>query len=170
MKIFTQSPNADKMSLVNSLRRFEAAGATIVVTYGCRAAEVAKSELKDTPLLFADVYDPVALGIPTYHQVIREPMDLRTLARKMDAREVASPEEFARLARLVFENAMTFNIEPTHSVHQAARNLLILFNQKFRDVERMATTIQRAKGEDGKRKKDDKKRRRADDTRSLKRR
>ena len=32
VKIFTQSPNADKMSLVNSLRRFEAAGATIVLT------------------------------------------------------------------------------------------------------------------------------------------
>ncbi len=63
LKIFTQTPNADTMSLTNSLRRFEAAGATIVVTYGCRAAEVAKGELKDTPLLFADVYDPVALGI-----------------------------------------------------------------------------------------------------------
>jgi len=63
LKIFTQTPNADKMSLTNTLRRFEAAGATIVVTYGCRAAEVAKGELKDTPLLFADVYDPVALGI-----------------------------------------------------------------------------------------------------------
>jgi putative ABC transport system substrate-binding protein len=63
LKIFAQTPNADKMSLVNSLRRFEAAGATVVVTYGCRAAEVAKEELKDTPLLFADVYDPVFLGI-----------------------------------------------------------------------------------------------------------
>jgi len=63
LKIFAQTPNADKMSLVNSLRRFEAAGATVVVTYGCRAAEVAKDELKDTPLLFADVYDPVFLGI-----------------------------------------------------------------------------------------------------------
>ncbi len=63
LKIFTQTPNADTMSLTNSLRRFEAAGATIVVTYGCRATEVAKGELKDTPLLFADVYDPVALGI-----------------------------------------------------------------------------------------------------------
>jgi putative ABC transport system substrate-binding protein len=63
LKIFTQKPNADKMSLTNSLRRFESAGATIVVTYGCRAAEVAIGELKDTPLLFADVYDPVALGI-----------------------------------------------------------------------------------------------------------
>ena len=63
LKIFAQTPNADKMSLVNSLRRFEAAGATAVVTYGCRAAEVAKEELKNTPLLFADVYDPVELGI-----------------------------------------------------------------------------------------------------------
>lgn len=63
LKVFKQTPNADKMSLVNSLRRAESAGATLVVAYGCRATEVAKGELKDTPLLFADVYDPVALGI-----------------------------------------------------------------------------------------------------------
>ncbi len=121
---------------------------------------------------FSEPVDPVALGIPTYHQVITEPMDLRTLARKIDAKEVESPEEFARLARLVFENAMTFNVEPTHSVHQAARNLLILFNQKYRDVERMVMTLRKnVKDDDGKKKsKDDKKRKRADDTRSLKRR
>ncbi len=63
LKIFKQNPNADKMSLANSLRRVEAAGAKIVVTYGSRATEVAQSEVKDTPLLFADVYDPVALGV-----------------------------------------------------------------------------------------------------------
>lgn len=120
---------------------------------------------------FSEPVDPVALGIPTYHQVITEPMDLRTLARKMDAKEVDSPEEFARLARLVFENAMTFNVEPTHSVHQAARNLLILFNQKYRDVERMVTNLRRVqKGDDGKKRKDDKKRKRADEDRSMKRR
>ena len=62
LKIFTQNPNADKMSLSNSLRRAEAAGATLVVTYGSRATAAAKSEIKNTPLLFADVYDPVALG------------------------------------------------------------------------------------------------------------
>lgn len=63
LKIFKQTPNADKMSLANSLRRAEAAGATIVVTYGSRATEMAQGELKGTPLLFADVYDPVALGV-----------------------------------------------------------------------------------------------------------
>ena len=116
---------------------------------------------------FSEPVDPVALGIPTYHQIIKEPMDLRTLARKMEAKEVDNPEEFARLARLVFENAMTFNVEPTHSVHQAARNLLILFNQKFRDVDRMVQNLRRTeRGDDGKKKK----RKRVDEMRSLKRR
>ena len=63
LKIFKQNPNADKMSLTNSLRRAEAAGATLVVTYGSQATSLAKETLKDTPLLFADVYDPVALGV-----------------------------------------------------------------------------------------------------------
>ncbi len=62
LKVFKQTPNADKMSLINSLRRAEAAGATLVVTYGSQATAVAQNELKNTPLLFADVYDPVALG------------------------------------------------------------------------------------------------------------
>lgn len=63
LKIFKQAPNADKMSLANSLRRAEAAGANLIVTYGSRATEIAQGELKETPLLFADVYDPVALGV-----------------------------------------------------------------------------------------------------------
>jgi putative ABC transport system substrate-binding protein len=62
LKIFKQTPNADKMSLANSLRRAEAAGATLVVTYGSYATSVAANELKDASLLFADVYDPVELG------------------------------------------------------------------------------------------------------------
>jgi putative ABC transport system substrate-binding protein len=63
LKIFKQNPNADKMSLTNSLRRAEAAGATLVITYGSQATSLAKESLKDTPLLFADVYDPVSLGV-----------------------------------------------------------------------------------------------------------
>ena len=63
LKIFKQTPNADKMSLANSLRRAQAAGATLVVTYGSHATSIATNELKDTSLLFADVYDPVASGV-----------------------------------------------------------------------------------------------------------
>ena len=92
---------------------------------------------------FANPVDPVALGLPTYYQIISEPMDLGTIQSKLDADEIETPEEFGRLVRLVFENAMTFNVEPTHIVHQSARQLLILFNQKFRDIERMAENIRR---------------------------
>jgi hypothetical protein len=118
---------------------------------------------------FSEPVDPVGLGIPNYLRVINEPMDLRTLQRKIDSDEVSTPEEFGRLARLVFENAMTFNVDPTHSVHQAARNLLILFNQKFRDVERQLTTLRRnLKGD---KKGSDKKRRRGvDENKSFKQR
>ncbi len=63
LKVFKQTPNTDKMSLINSLRRLEAAGSTLVITYGSHATDAAKKELKNTPLLFADIYDPVALGI-----------------------------------------------------------------------------------------------------------
>ena len=118
---------------------------------------------KDVELgaFFSEPVDPIALGIPTYTQVIKEPMDLRTLHRKMETNEVKSPDEFARLCRLVFENAVMFNVDPTHSVHQAARNLLILFNQKYRDIERQIANLRRVEmPEDNKGKKGDKKRKR----------
>mmetsp|Transcript_7110 Transcript_7110/g.13449 ORF Transcript_7110/g.13449 Transcript_7110/m.13449 type:complete len:1377 (+) Transcript_7110:406-4536(+) len=85
---------------------------------------------------FAEPVDPVAHGIPTYHQIITNPMDLGTVQAKMDANEIESPEEFARLMRLIFDNAIKFNVDPGHIVHQAARNLLTLFNSKFRDIDR----------------------------------
>lgn len=132
---------------------------------------------KDVELggFFAEPVDPVSLGIPTYYQVIKEPMDLRTVQRKLDSQELSSPEEFARLVRLVFENAITFNVDPTHSVHQAARNLLIMFNQKIRDVDRMLHNIRRSQNDwdskSGKKSKDEKKRKRtSEEPKSMKRR
>lgn len=125
---------------------------------------------------FSEPVDPVQLGIPTYHQVIKEPMDLKTVQKKMDQNDISSPEEFMRLVRLVFENAMTFNIDPTHSVHQAARTLLVKFNEKIKDVERLVQTFRRMhggldeKGKTKKEKKDEKKRKRqSEEPKSLKR-
>jgi Bromodomain/Bromodomain extra-terminal - transcription regulation len=92
---------------------------------------------------FLEPVDPVAHGIPTYYQIIKEPMDLGTIQIMIDNNDILTPEEFGRLVRLVFENAMTFNVEPTHVVHQAGRNLLILFNQKFRDLERNIEAIRK---------------------------
>lgn len=63
LKIMVQAPNTDKMSLVNSLRRANSAGAAVIVIYGSRAAQVVPGEQLTSPVVFADVYDPVALGV-----------------------------------------------------------------------------------------------------------
>ncbi|KAG7355493.1 bromodomain containing protein [Nitzschia inconspicua] len=120
---------------------------------------------KDTELgsFFARPVDPVALQIPTYPLIIKEPMDLSTLQAKMDSGVVKTPEEFARLARLIFNNAMTFNVDPSHMVHVAARNLLTFFNQKFEPVEKQLASIRIWDAEEKKRNKGDKKRKRGEE-------
>jgi hypothetical protein len=120
---------------------------------------------------FSEPVDPVALGIPTYHQIVKEPMDLKTIHRRMETGAVEDPDDLARLVRLVFHNAMTFNVDPAHSVHQAARTLLVLFNQKFRDVERVVQNLKQDDDKSKKKGKDDKKRKRFDEpVKSLKKR
>lgn len=63
VKVYVQSPNPDAMSWANSIRKAVGGGANLIITYGAPVTLVAKKEVKGIPLLFADVYDPVALGI-----------------------------------------------------------------------------------------------------------
>lgn len=63
VKVHVQSPNPDAMSWANSIRKAVGGGADLIITYGAPVTLVAKKEAKGIPLLFADVYDPVALGI-----------------------------------------------------------------------------------------------------------
>ncbi len=63
VKVYVQTPNPDPMSWMNSIRKAVGIGADLIVTYGAPVTLVAKREVRGTPLLFADVYDPVALGI-----------------------------------------------------------------------------------------------------------
>lgn len=90
----------------------------------------------DVNQLFSAPVDPLALGIPTYLDVIKDPMDLGTIKAKMDNDEIDSPEEFARLIRLTFENAITFNTLPDNIVHVTARGLLASFIKKFGSIDK----------------------------------
>ena len=76
--------------------------------------------------------DPIALGIPDYFTVIKRPMALETIENKLSCGDYSTPEEFAADVRLVFTNAMTYNRAPTHPVHEAARDLLAVFEEKYR--------------------------------------
>ena len=76
--------------------------------------------------------DPIALGIPDYFTVIKQPMALETIENKLSCGDYSTPEEFAADVRLVFTNAMTYNRAPDHPVHEAARDLLAVFEEKYR--------------------------------------
>ncbi|OHB27294.1 MAG: hypothetical protein A2X84_09470 [Desulfuromonadaceae bacterium GWC2_58_13] len=63
LNIYVQSPNPDTMSWNNSIRKAVGIGADVIVTYGAPATLSAKKEARGIPVLFADVYDPVRLGL-----------------------------------------------------------------------------------------------------------
>jgi len=62
-RIYVQTPNADILSLRNSVRKAIALGAELIVAYGPLATIAAQAEVPPVPTLFADVYDPVGLEI-----------------------------------------------------------------------------------------------------------
>jgi len=61
--VYVQRPNPDMLSWINSIRKAVGVGADIIVTYGAPATLAGKNEGRNVPVVFADVYDPVALGI-----------------------------------------------------------------------------------------------------------
>ncbi|XP_025031711.1 bromodomain-containing protein 2 isoform X2 [Python bivittatus] len=70
-------------------------------------------------------YKPVdasALGLHDYHEIIKHPMDLSSIKRKMENREYHDAQEFASDVRLMFSNCYKYN-PPDHDVVAMARKL-----------------------------------------------
>ena len=63
VEVITQTPNPDPISWANSIRKFNAIGADIIITYGAPASLTALHEANDIPVVFADVYGPVECGL-----------------------------------------------------------------------------------------------------------
>lgn len=58
---------------------------------------------------FREPVDPDTLGIPDYFQIIKTPMDLSTIKKKLDDGAYKEPWEFVDDVWLMFENAWTYN-------------------------------------------------------------
>ncbi|KAJ6189239.1 hypothetical protein N7519_004147 [Penicillium mononematosum] len=74
--------------------------------------------------------DPVALNIPTYHSVIKKPMDLSTVQSKLKTGQYENAKEFENDVRLIFKNCYRFNIpgDPTYVCGERAEEI---FNGKW---------------------------------------
>ncbi|XP_040488088.1 bromodomain-containing protein 3 isoform X1 [Ursus maritimus] len=78
-------------------------------------------------------YKPVdaeALELHDYHDIIKHPMDLSTVKKKMDGREYADAQGFAADVRLMFSNCYKYN-PPDHEVVAMARKLQDVFEMRF---------------------------------------
>ncbi|XP_011406316.1 PREDICTED: bromodomain-containing protein 3-like [Amphimedon queenslandica] len=78
-------------------------------------------------------YNPVdvkGLGLHDYLDIIKQPMDLTTLKKKLEDREYEDPSQFAADMRLIFTNCYKYN-PPEHDVVKMARKVQDIFEFKF---------------------------------------
>lgn len=88
--------------------------------------------------VFNTPVDVVKFNIPDYFTVIKNPMDLGTIKRKIASSEYSSPLNFAADVRLTFSNAMTYN-QPGNDVHFMADTLCKFFEVRWKVIEKKLT-------------------------------
>lgn len=77
--------------------------------------------------------DAALLCLHDYHDIIKKPMDLGTVKRKMDNREYKSAPEFAADVRLIFTNCYKYN-PPDHDVVAMGRKLQDVFEMRYANI------------------------------------
>jgi bromodomain-containing factor 1 len=75
--------------------------------------EVLNELQKPKHFVFSGVFqapvDPVALSIPNYYAIIKKPMDLSTISKKLDGGSYTHAHEFEKDVRLMLNNCFKFN-------------------------------------------------------------
>ncbi|KZP32310.1 hypothetical protein FIBSPDRAFT_882662 [Athelia psychrophila] len=82
---------------------------------------------------FYEPVDHVALNLPTYPKVVKKPMDLSTMRKKLDANVYSNGFGFWEDFKLMIRNCFAFN--PTGTpVNQAGAELQRLFDEKWKGL------------------------------------
>lgn len=82
---------------------------------------------------FRDPVDPHKLGIPDYFDIIKKPMDLATIRRKIDNGQYKDPWEYVDDVWLMFDNAWLYN-RKTSRVYRCCTKLSEVFEQEIDPV------------------------------------
>ena len=80
--------------------------------------------------VFNNPVDPVELGLPDYFEVIKTPMDLGTIRKKLENGCYHSLESFESQVHLTFDNAMLYNPEGS-VVYNMAKEMKEKFTQDY---------------------------------------
>ncbi|KAI8388692.1 Bromodomain-containing protein [Radiomyces spectabilis] len=84
---------------------------------------------------FLEPVDPIALNIPHYSLIIKQPMDLGTLMKKLKSGAYKSVRDFETDTRLIFTNCYTFN-GFDHPISHSAKTLETIFNKEIPNLRR----------------------------------
>ncbi|KAL3667526.1 hypothetical protein V7S43_007745 [Phytophthora oleae] len=133
MSVLNELSNEDLASHVNSL--VTDYNATVSPTNLKKKLEVILKGMMDHKFgwVFNSPVDTVALNIPNYFKIIRKPMDLGTVKKKLELGIYKHMEEFAFDVRTTFQNAMQYNSED-EDVFSLAKDMLSDFNSEVRKV------------------------------------
>ncbi|XP_055369443.1 bromodomain-containing protein 3-like isoform X2 [Betta splendens] len=74
--------------------------------------------------------DTVALQLHDYHDIIKYPMDLSTVKKKLDGGEYEHAQAFAADVRLIFSNCYKYN-PPHHDIVTKGKKLQGVFEKRF---------------------------------------
>ncbi|XP_047309643.1 transcription factor GTE10-like [Impatiens glandulifera] len=83
--------------------------------------------------VFAEPVDPVKWNIPDYFDVVKHPMDLGTVKKKLLRGDYQNMLEFAEDMRLTFSNAMTYNPKGNYA-HDMAEALSKFFESRWKPI------------------------------------
>lgn len=89
--------------------------------------------MSDDSIPFRQPVDPVLLNIPDYFEIIKHPMDLSTIKRKLDELEYDTPWDLIDDMWLMFQNAWTYN-KKTSKIFKMCSRLSELFVQLMNTV------------------------------------
>jgi hypothetical protein len=92
-------------------------------------------QLIDDPYgwVFRDAVDPVVFGLPDYFEVVKNPMHLLLVKKKLENAVYTDMASFERDVKLVFENAILYNGEDSE-VGQLANTMMGVFEREYKKV------------------------------------
>lgn len=82
---------------------------------------------------FLEAVDWKQWNLPDYPRIIKQPMDLGLIQRKLDSKRYPTPNEYAEDVRLVWRNCMTYNKEGS-DYYNMAKMLDKHFGDKFAKI------------------------------------
>jgi len=98
--------------------------------------------------VFNSPVDPVELGLPDYFQVIKKPMDLGTIKKRLENGCYTSLDGFKTDVKLTFDNAMLYNPEGS-VVYNMAKEMADKFELDFGNLLRNLQAEEDARRETG---------------------